>query len=65
MQEEIEKEARADAHAALKILREEEKQKKKEATVRKNAEKDAEKAHQLAARPPQKNPSNGVQKNRK
>lgn len=64
MQEEIEKKARADARAALKILREEAKQKKKEAAIRKKAEKDAKKARQLAARLPQKNPPNGVQKNR-
>ena len=65
VQEEIEKKARADARTALKILREEEKQKKKEAAVRKKAKKDAEKTCQLAARPPQKNPPNGVQKSRK
>lgn len=51
MQKEIKKKTLADAHAALKILREEEKQKKKEAAARKKAEKDAEKARQLAARP--------------
>ena len=33
--------------------------------MRKKTEKDAEKARQLAARPPQKNPPNSVQKNRK
>ena len=65
MQEEIEKKARADARAALKMLREKEKQKKNEAVVRKKAVKDAKKARQLAARPLQKNPPNGVQKNRK
>ena len=64
MEEEIEKKARADACAILKILREEEKQKKKEEAVRKKSEKDAEKSRQLAARSPQKNPPNGVQKNR-
>lgn len=52
MQEEIEKKAQADARVALKILREEEKQRKKKAAIRKKAKKDAEKAHQLAAKPP-------------
>lgn len=65
MQKEIEKKARADTYTVLKILKEEEKQKKKEAAVRKEAEKDAEKARRLAARPSQKNPPNGVQKNRR
>ncbi len=43
MQEEIEKKAREDAHATLKILRKEEKRKKKEVAVKKKVEKDAEK----------------------
>ncbi len=65
VQEEIEKKVRADARAELKIIKEEEKQKEKGATVKQEADNDAEKAGKLTARPPQKNSPNGVQKNRK